>query len=177
MKEYRISDHLVLKQPDLLYAEELFQVVDANRSYLGQWLPWVPKTKALKDVVAFIDRTREEALKGEALTYIIFDRTEVAGVVSYNKIDQINGVGTIGYWLAEKYNGKGIMTQSVKSLIDIGKEHYALQKIEIRCAVGNDKSRSVAERLGFEHEGTLRSVEKINDGYLDHLVYGIVLET
>ena len=52
------------------------------------------------------------------------------------------------YWLAESHNGKGIMTMAVRTLVDIGFVEYHLQRIEIRCATGNLRSRKIADRLG-----------------------------
>jgi ribosomal-protein-serine acetyltransferase len=40
------------------------------------------------------------------------------------------------------------MTESVKDLIEVGFKYYSLNRIEIRCAVENRKSRAIPERLG-----------------------------
>jgi ribosomal-protein-serine acetyltransferase len=87
-----------------------------------------------------------------------------------------NGIGHIGYWLGQEFTGKGIMTLAVKDLICQGFKNWPLQKVEIRCAVGNKKSRAIPERLGFQNEGTLRNAEKVYDKYNDHIVYGKLKE-
>ncbi len=66
------------------------------------------------------------------------------------------------------------MTEAVKDLIRLGFKHWPMQKIEIRCAVKNSKSRAIPERLGFTNEGTIRRAEKVYDRYNDHVVYGIL---
>ena len=95
------------------------------------------------------------------------------GVLGY-LIDRANSIGYIGYWLGQEYNGKGIMTKSVRELIEVGHMYYALDRIEIRCAVENTRSRAIPERLGFKHEGTIRHAAKVYDRYQDHVVYGLL---
>ena len=80
----------------------------------------------------------------------------------------------VGYWLAQEYNGKGIMTQSVRDLIRLGFDDYSLGRVEIRCAVENRKSRAIPERLGFKQEGTIRRAENLYGKYVDHVVYGLL---
>ena len=43
----------------------------------------------------------------------------------------------------------------------------------LRAASGNAKSRGVAERLGFKHEGTLRDYEWLYDHFVDIAHYGM----
>ena len=104
----------------------------------------------------------------------IFYQDKIAGVLGYNRIDPVNGIGYAGYWLAQEYNGKGIMTESVKDLVQLGLEYYSLNRIDIRCAVDNHKSRAIPERLGFQQEGIIRGAEKVNGKHLDHVVYGLL---
>jgi hypothetical protein len=99
----------------------------------------------------------------------------MAGVAGFNSLDRTNGIGYIGYWLGEEFTGKGIMTTVVRDLIEIGRSYYALQKVDIRCATRNSRSRAIPERLGFSHEGTLRRAERVYDQWLDHEVYALLV--
>lgn len=81
---------------------------------------------------------------------------------------------SIGYWLGERYQGKGIMTKSCKSFIEYAFKELNLNKIEIRCAEQNFRSRAIPERLGFVKEGIIREAEWLNDHFVSHVVYGIL---
>jgi len=92
--------------------------------------------------------------------------------LGYNRIDQVNDTGHLGYGLGREYTGKGIMTASVRDLIALGYRYYARNRMEIRCAVDNRTSRAMPERLGFQQEGVIRRAEQVQGQYLDHVVYG-----
>ncbi len=158
------------------YAEELFELTDKNRDFLKQWLPWLDTVTNPSDTREFIETQLLRFQRGEALHVTIFHRDKIVGVSGYNQIDGTNGIGHIGYWLGREHNGKGIMTASVKDLIDIGFRYYSLNRIEIRCAVENTKSRAIPERLGFKEEGIIRQSEKVYTRHLDHVVYGLLKE-
>lgn len=156
------------------YAEELFELINKNRNFLEQWLAWLDNVQKVSDTKEFIELQLLKFQQGEALYITIFYQDKIAGVLGYNQIDRVNSIGYIGYWLGQEYNGKGIMTKSVRELIEIGHSYYSLDRIDIRCAVGNSCSRAIPERLGFKNEGIIRHAQKVYDNYLDHVVYGLL---
>ena len=156
------------------FADEIFNLIDSNRSFLKNWLPWLDSTKSSLDTKAFIEAQLLNFAKGEALHVTAFYQDKIAGVLGFNNIDKTNRVGHIGYWLGENFNGKGIMTKCVSELITIGKDYFGLNRFEMRCAVENKKSRAIPERLGFVNEGIIRQAENVYGKYLDHVVYGLI---
>ncbi|EDY83333.1 acetyltransferase, GNAT family [Verrucomicrobiia bacterium DG1235] len=139
---------------------------------LRQWLPWLDNTLEPKDTRNFISQQLAQFAQSKALHTTLFHHGNIAGVLAFNSIDSSNKTGHIGYWLGADFHGKGIMTECVKDLMEIGEKYFSLQRFEIRCAVENTKSRAIPERLGFKEEGTLRRVEKVNELWYDHVVYG-----
>lgn len=174
MSHRRINDSLVLSWLEPQHAPSLFVIIDNNRNYLRQWLPWIDSTIHENDTANFIDEQQELCRQRKALQAAIVYKSEIVGVIGYHEFDLENDIGSIGYWLGEEFNGLGLMTMAVKEMISVGFDEYALNRIEIQCATENRKSRAIPERLGFINEGTLRSSEKVNGKYLDLVVYGLL---
>lgn len=79
----------------------------------------------------------------------------------------------LGYWLAEKYWGKGIMTLAVKEMIGIGFGRYDIDRIFARPFSNNPGSQRVLEKAGFRLEGRFERTLVKNGEYLDELIYAI----
>ena len=149
MFKRKITSEIEIRLSLPSYVEAIFAVIEENREFLRQWLPWLDGTKSANDTRDFIRAQLHQFARGEALHVTIFSNGSVAGVAGFNQIDQTNGIGYTGYWLAEKFNGKGIMTRVVSDLIVIARDELHLQKADICCATENKKSRSIPERLRF----------------------------
>lgn len=111
---------------------------------------------------------------GYPKSFAIVYQGELAGTIGFNDIDRGIKCGTVGYWLGQDFQGKGIMSQALETVIDYGFRNLKLDKIEIRVATGNVKSRALPERFGFLEEGVLRNAEWLYDRYVDHVVYGLL---
>lgn len=70
--------------------------------------------------------------------------------------------------------GKGLMTKACETLVRHAFEDLGLNRVEIRAAVDNRKSRAIPERLGFQQEGVLRDAEWLYDRYADLVVYAML---
>ena len=172
----QINDKIKLSLSIPQYAEELFKLTDKNRNFLKQWLPWLDKIQQPSDTKQFLEHQLLRFQRSQALHVTIFYQNKIAGVAGFNLIDKDNNIGYLGYWLGQEYNGKGIMTKSVRELIEVGFSYYYLQRIDIRCAVENNRSRAIPKRLNFQQEGIIRRAEKLSDRYVDHVVYGLLTE-
>ena len=158
------------------FAGQLFALTDQNREYLKVRLPWLDSVQEIGDTKRFIREQLLKFAKEEALHLSILSNNKIVGVVGYNQLDLVNGVGIIGYWLSEEHTGKGVMTKAVKEVIHMGFGSWPLQKVEIHCAVDNNSSRAIPERLGFREEGTIRRTAKVSETHHDHVIYGLLEE-
>lgn len=171
---YKIDDTLSLKLIELSDAEKVFELTDASRKHLKEWLPWLNHITKVEDTEKFIQSCLNGFAENKSLTTVILYKGQIVGVASYNSIDWSNKTAYIGYWLGEKFQGNGIMTKVAKALTAYAFEVLQLNKVDIRAAVENKKSRSIPERLGYVQEGTIRQAEWLYDHYVDHVVYGML---
>lgn len=171
---FEVDEHIILRQLQLKDANEMFQIIDTSREYLREWLPWVVTTQTPEDSLAFIDHTLMAHENKKGLTAAIFYQDRFAGLIGFNNLDWANRIAHIGYWLAPNFQGKGIMTSATRALIDYAFRTLDINRVEIRAAYENTKSRSIPERLGFLEEGLIRQSEWLNDHYVDLVVYGML---
>src|SRR5690625_233454 len=146
-------------------AEDLFNIINQSRDYLRKWLPWVDDTTSVEDSISFIKNGFQIYAERSAITAGLFYKGKLVGVVGFNHLDWQNNIGEIGYWLAQTYQGKGIMTRAVKALINYAFDQLNLNRIEIYVANQNVKSRAIPKRLGFKKEGNLQQAERLYDCY------------
>jgi ribosomal-protein-serine acetyltransferase len=174
MFKYIIDEDIELRLLKINDAEELFQLVDLCREHLRKWLPWIDATKSSDDTKVFIKSTMKQFAANNGFQAGIWYKGQVAGVIGYHGMDFSHKSTSIGYWLSEKYVGKGIMTKACKALVDYALIDLGLNRVEIRCAENNHKSRAIPERLGFTNEGMIREAEWLYDHYVSHYVYGML---
>lgn len=155
-------------------AEELFALVDGNRAYLRQWLPWLDQNTEVEHTRGFIRATREQHAQRNGFACGIRLRGTLAGVVGVHGIDWPNRKTSVGYWIAQDHQGRGIVTRACRALLPCLFDELGLNRVEIGCAKGNTKSAAIPERLGFVREGLLRQPEWLYDHFVDHVVYGLL---
>ena len=172
----KVSDNLILRPVNPEDAKTLFSLTDNDREYLREWLPWVDGTKTEEDTLDYITFSQKGEKEGRLLNLAIVWKGKVVGITGFNNIDRTNHIATIGYWLGNEYQGNGIMTSAVQTLTEYAFKELLMNKVEIHAAEENKKSRSIPERLGYAHEGTLRSNGWLYDHFVDHVVYGILAD-
>ncbi|MDR9828776.1 GNAT family protein [Vibrio sp. FNV 38] len=162
---------LALVQPS--FAVEYLRLLNLNLEFLSQWLAWPNHIQEVSDFTTFIQQSLVDYANGKSLTCAIIFDGDVVGNISFNSIDSALGKVEIGYWLAQDFCGKGIVSCSVAYLIDYAFEQLKMEKVQISAAVENMPSRRVCERLGFELEGIITRAENLNGRVVDHAVYGL----
>ncbi len=170
----QIDENLSIRLIEMSDADRVFTLTDDHRDYLKEWLPWVYSTHSVEDTRNFIRRRIEGYKDKKMISTVILFNGEIVGMVGFTSIDISIKTAYIGYWLGEDFQGNGIMTKVTKALTDYGMDELKLNKVEIRAAVGNHKSRRVPENLGFIYEGTIRAGEWNHDHFVDVAVYGLL---
>lgn len=167
---------LLLRPIDERDAGELFRLTDNNRVNLRLWLPWLDGVNKQEDTRQFIKLSKKHLDTRTGCVLSIRKKKVLIGVVDFHGWDKFNHHASMGYWLGESWRGQGFMGDAARTLVAFGFERMDLKRIEIRTAVGNQRSRRIPETLGFQCEGRLRSVEWLYDHFVDHDVFSLLRE-
>ena len=173
MLRAELGDGAFLRLLEPRDAEELHDVVMANREHLAPWMPWVAGY-SLSAARTFIATTLRQLADDDGMQTAIVDERGIAGTIGVHRINWGNRSTSLGYWLAADAQGRGTMTTTVGALLPHVFYEWELHRVEVHCAPENRRSRAIPERLGFREEATLRETELVGGRYLDSVVYGLL---
>jgi RimJ/RimL family protein N-acetyltransferase len=99
---------------------------------------------------------------------------EVAGGVGCEPMGDIRtGTGEVGWWLAPRFWGRGIITVAVKRYLDYCFDDLGLHRVEAGVFLSNPASARVAEKAGLVLEGIARDAYLKSGELIDRLSYGL----
>jgi ribosomal-protein-serine acetyltransferase len=156
-------------------AVEAFAVVDAERERLREWLPWVDGTVELSVERDFLRSLEIVNAAGSGLHTTLRVDGDFGGFTGL-RIDAVHRSAEVGYWLANSAVGRGVMTRSVAALFDLGFGALSMHRMELLAAIGNTRSRAIAERLGMSFEGVRREAEELSSGFVDLAMYAVLAQ-
>ena len=168
-----LTDRLIVRCYEPRDAHAVHEVVLRNKGHLVPFMGW-----ALREPTTFEERVdllrsfRGRFDLGDDYFYGIFlrDGTFVGGTGLHTRCGP--GGLEIGYWIDERHQGKGLVTEAAAALSKHALTELALGRVEIHTNPDNLASNRVAEKLGFTREGTLRKrFPYASDKPLRDLVY------
>jgi ribosomal-protein-serine acetyltransferase len=173
---HHVNNDLQLREVVPALAEELYQLIDFNRSHLRAWHGWLDAARSAAYVENMIVGWLQQSLQNRGIHAGIWHKGTLCGIIGHLNIDWDNRGTWLSYWIDKNHQGMGIATESVRALVRHAFEILNLHRVTIESAVENIRSRAVAERAGFSLEGTFRGSEWLYDHYVDHVFYGLLSE-
>jgi RimJ/RimL family protein N-acetyltransferase len=79
----------------------------------------------------------------------------------------------LGYWLAEPFWGKGIISKAILQMLDYGFNTFDINRIYARPFGTNIASQKALEKAGFVLEARFEKTIFKNGEYLDEMVYAV----
>lgn len=101
----------------------------------------------------------------------------VGGIGIHPQTDIMKKNAELGYWLGEKYWGKGIISKAIQEIIPFAFKTYEITRIYARPFGTNAASQKVLEKAGFKLEASIKENIFKNGEYLDELIYAIRRKT
>ncbi|MFA0082659.1 GNAT family N-acetyltransferase [Vibrio breoganii] len=158
------TTRLRLTPPSLEDQPAMLVAIKESQQELKKFLPWVPfalsQQASIENFAGFKDELR----------YSLIEKTSgrLIGAIGLIIRDKEVPFFEIGYWLRSDSVGKGFITEAVTRLEAYAFDELKANRIEIRAAQSNVKSRNVAQRCGYELEATLRNERRLLSGKLDN---------
>jgi ribosomal-protein-alanine N-acetyltransferase len=148
-----------------------------NRTWLRQWEATSPHGPATFDTRASIRSLQSSARAGHGLPFVMEYDGQLAGQLNVSSITYGSlASATLGYWVAERFAGKGVTPTSVALATDYCFFQLGLHRMEICIRPENGPSLRVVKKLGFRYEGLRRRYIHINGDWRDHFCFALVVE-
>ena len=126
---------------------------------------------------AMVRDMRRSARQGRQLPFAIEYDGRFVGQLTVNNIVRGSGqFASIGYWIDERFAGRGIMTRAVAMAIDHCFGPVGLHRIEVAIRPENTASLRVVEKLGIQEYGFARRYLHIDGEWRDHRLFAITRE-
>jgi ribosomal-protein-alanine N-acetyltransferase len=147
-------------------AEELAELLVANREFLAPF-------EATRDERFFTAEGQRERMEEEhSQAFAILAADGIAGLMTISNI--VHGPfrsASLGYWVAEPLNGRGLATSAVAEAVEIAFGELDPHRLEAAASVDNIASQRVLDKNGFELIGLARRHLHIAGEWRDHLLF------
>ena len=159
---------------DTQQSESFFNLIDSNRARLEDFFAGtVAKTNTIEDTIDYC-KVIEKSVKNKSyFPYIIIDKEnkKFVGLVDLKNIDWNVPKAEIGYFIDSKYEGQGIISKALASVIEHAIKKYHFKKLLCRANTDNLGSINVALKNGFVLEGTIQNDYRTTKGDIVDLNY------
>ena len=158
-----LGDGAALRPWRLDDLDELHALIEADRDHLRPWMPWADQDReATRQYLSDATTTPRDVQRAITLN------GRIVGAIG---LVHPAGFPMLGYWLGADAQGRGIATRALQAFVEHAFADLGYERLELRAAVSNTRSRAVAERAGFRLVRTLPEAAVINGRSVDHVVY------
>ncbi|WP_152392403.1 GNAT family N-acetyltransferase [Paenibacillus guangzhouensis] len=169
------TERLLVRSPQPGDGRAVYEAIVASLEDLKPWLGFAYNEQSEEQSEANLREAHAKFMQREDLRLLIFHKEtqEFIGSSGLHNANWNIPKFEIGYWIDSRHAGKGYMTEAVQGIAAFAFDMLKAKRVEIRCDRLNARSRAVAERAGFELEGTLRNNNLSTDGQelRDQLVF------
>ena len=152
---------------------------EESREFLARWEPlWAPDELTRKSYRRRLQQYQSAQQLGQSVSFFLFSRQNsiLLGGISISNIRRgAAQTATIGYWMGERFAGRGAMYDALQCVIPYAFRTLRLHRLEAACIPTNKRSVRLLEKAGFQREGLMRSYLCINGSWQDHYLYARIV--
>jgi len=162
-----VLESITLKRTNEKFSEERFKTFHENINHLSKFMPFVKASYSIEDELKHIARCSKNWDAGQVYDFSIFENEtgKYIGCISIIVNKSLRLEHSFGYWLAEKSQGKGYISQAVQALTDYLQDKQEAKRVIISCHAKNLKSAKVALRNDFLFEYKAFGLDRGDDAY------------
>lgn len=171
------TERLILRPPEAGDGQALYEAVDETWDQLNEWMYWA-RDRASATAEFYEGYVRDNAaqfIRRENIAIMAFEQASGRLVASsgLHRINWTIGHFEIGYWVRTDAQGQGYAQEIAHALTRYAFEALQANTVQICHAEGNDKSRSVIERLGYSYLACMPNGIRVPTGELlgEHIYY------
>lgn len=136
-----------------------------------------PYPYTMEDAVGYIKSCMDADPARQCTRAIVIDGEAAGSIGIFLGDDVYCKSAEIGYWLAEPYWGRGVMSAAVQQLCTHAFQTYDLERIYAEIFAHNLGSCRVLEKAGFQREGVLKNSVYKNGVLCDSCIYALIGDT
>jgi len=169
-----VTTRLVVRLVHERDAYRLAEYYAGNRAFLKPWEPVRDESHCFPSGwQARLGLITEMHRQGTAYYFIMLDpeESEIYGVANFSNV--LRGsfhACFLGYSLAEKWQGQGVMYEALQSAIRYMQHQQQMHRIMANYMPHNTRSGNLLTRLGFEREGYAKDYLMIDGKWRDHVL-------
>lgn len=128
-----------------------------------------------EDTQKYIEKMAYQAALGQPNLWAFIHKAnnKLIGIGGFTSVDEV-GTAMAMYAILKPYWYQGFASEVLKRIIECGFHDIQLNRIEGYCLLSNVRSARVMEKVGMQHEGTLRECAYGKNGYWSSKLYAIL---
>ena len=172
------GEGVLLRPPRAADFAEWRELRAQSRAFLQPWEPTWPaddlSRAAFRRRLLAYARDREAGLAYPFFVIRAADEALTGGITLSNVRRGVAQMGSVGYWCGRPFARQGLTLAAVRALSEFSFRTLALHRLEAACIPDNGPSRTLLKKAGFAEEGFAQAYLKINGGWRDHVLFGLL---
>jgi [ribosomal protein S5]-alanine N-acetyltransferase len=167
------TSRLLLREVTVADAMPLFYL--RSDAAVLKYLDKAPE-KSVDETIALINQVKKNKEDGDGILWGITlkESDTVIGTICYWRMQKEHYRAEIGYALHPSQQGKGIMDEAIKAVLQYGFETMQLHSVEANINPANEASWKLLERNGFIKEAHFKENYYYNGKFLDSVIYSLI---
>lgn len=132
--------------------------------------------KSVEETIGFINRVKKDKENNDGILWgiTVKDSDTLVGTICFWRMQKEHFRAEIGYALHPAQQGKGIMDEAIKAVLQYGFETMQLHSAEANVNPSNEASIKLLERNGFVKEAHFKENYYYNGQFLDSVIYSLI---